>query len=107
MLFTTGQPDHPTGVTVAETIIDDDRYFLAKKKGAKILHNQKLAGAYVIGDAVYESSKGVWTHTDESTVESLLHEAGFVVGPEDRITDNVVKDIDDALTATEPVDILI
>jgi hypothetical protein len=107
LIFTTAQPDYNTGVTVAEPIVDDDRYFLAKKKGAEILHNQKLAGAYVIGDCVYQTAAGTWTITDESTAASLLVDPAFVVGPVDRITGGVLKGIDDAFAATEPVDILI
>ena len=107
VIFTTAQPDFNSCITVAEPIVDDDRYFLAKKKGAEILHNQKLAGAYVIGDCVYQTAAGTWTITDESTAASLLVDPAFVVGPCDRITSTAVKGIDDALSATEPVDILI
>ena len=106
LLFTTAQPDYNTGVTVAEPIVDDDRYFLAKKKGAEILHNQKLASTYKIGDAVYQTAAGTWTLTDESTGASLLADPAFIVGPADRVTSGVIKGIDDAFTATEPVDIL-
>lgn len=95
-------------ISVAEEIADDDRYFLAHKNGGKILHNQKLAGAYKLGDAVYESSTGTWTQADSDGVAgSKLVRLGFVCGPVDRITATVVKGIDDALTATEPADILV
>lgn len=107
LIFTTAQPDYNTGVTVAEPIVDNDRYFLAKKKGAEILHNQKLAGTYKIGDALYQTAAGTWTLTDESTAASLLCDPAFLVGPADRVTATVLKGIDDAFTATEPVDILI
>ncbi|KKN10007.1 hypothetical protein LCGC14_1040900 [marine sediment metagenome] len=105
--FATTQPDYPTGVTIAEEIVDNDLFFIAKKNGAEILHNQKLASAYDIGTAVYKTAAGIWTLTDESTAESLLHTTGFVIGPADRFTSGVLKGINDALTATEPVDILI
>lgn len=98
---------HLTGVTVAETIVDDDRYFLGKKKGGQILHNQKLAGTYKIADAVYCSATGTWTYAQSGTANSLLGEVGIVVGPADRVTATVLKDIDDAFTATEGVDILV
>lgn len=105
--FTTDQPDHPSGVIVAEDIADDDTYFLGRKKGATILHNQKLASTYSIGDAVYKSDAGTWTYADKDTAESLLHEVGIVCGPADRITSGVIKDLDDAFTATEGVDICV
>ncbi len=106
--FTTAQPDYNTGVTVAQFIPDDDRYFVAKKCGAEILHNQKAAASgYGIGDAVYQTAEGTWTITDESTAESLLRTPGFIVGPADRITAGVIKGINDTFTGTEPLDILI
>ncbi len=106
LIFSTAQPDYNTGVTVAEPIVNTDRYFLAKKKGAEILHNQKLASTYVIGDCVYQTAAGTWTITDESTAASLLVDPAFVIGPADRVTATVLKGIDDTFTATEPVDIL-
>ncbi|KKN42896.1 hypothetical protein LCGC14_0708700 [marine sediment metagenome] len=105
--YTTAQPDWQTGITVAELIPDDDRYFIAKKNGAEILHNQKLASTYGIGDAVYQTGAGTWSLCDESDAESLLHTPAFVVGPADRFTAGVLKDIDDAFTSTEGIDILI
>ncbi len=99
---------HDYDVEVAEDIADGDTYCLARKKAGKILHNQKLAGAYGIGDAVYKSAAGTWTQADSDTVaQSLLHTLGFVIGPADRITSSTVKGMDDAFTTTEPVDILI
>jgi hypothetical protein len=105
-IYTTAQPDW-AHMTVAEDIVDDDRYFLGRKKGASIRHNQKLAGAYGIGDAVYKTGGGTWTIADHDVAASLLGEVGIVCGPADRITATVIKDMDDALTATEPVDICI
>ena len=99
---------HDYGVSVAEEVADGDTYCLAHKDGGRVLHNQKLAGAYSIGDAVYQSSTGTWTLADSDTVaQSILMRVGFVVGPEDRVTSTAVKGIDDAFTATEPVDILV
>jgi hypothetical protein len=103
--FTTDQPDFPPNITVEEDIADGDTYFLGRKKGAKILHNQKLASTYSIGDALYKSAAGTWTYADKDTAQSLLMEVGILCGPADRITSGVIKDIDDAFTATEPVDI--
>jgi hypothetical protein len=104
--FVSGDPDW-LNVTLEEDVVDDDRYCLIRKKGAKILHNQKLAGAYGIGHAVYKTAAGTWTEADHDTAASLLTETGFVCGPADRITATVLKDMDDALTATEGVDICI
>jgi len=103
--FATGDPDWNAGVQAAEDIIDDDRYCLIKKIGAEILHNQKLAGGYQIGAAVYKTAAGTWSHVDHVVGASLLTEIGIVVGPADRVTATVLKAIDDALTATEPVNI--
>jgi len=105
--FTTDQPDWPTNIIVEEDIADGDTYFLARRVGAKILHNQKLAGAYQIGSGVYKTGAGTWTVADKDTAQSILMQPGIVIGPADRITSGVVKDIDDALSATEPVDILL
>ena len=104
-IFVTGDPDWNPGITIAEDVADDDRYCLIKKIGAEILHNQKIAGAYQIGAGVYKTAAGTWTHADHDVGASLLTEIGIVVGPADRVTDTVLKDIDDALTATEPVNI--
>ena len=101
-IFVTGDPDWNAGITVAEDIVNDDRYCLIKKIGAEILHNQKLAGAYKIGTAVYKTAAGTWTVADHDTADSLLTEIGIVLGPADRVTDSVLKDMDDAITATEP-----
>lgn len=103
--FVSGDPDWNSGMMVAEDIADDDRYCLVKKIGAEILHNQKLAGGYQIGAAVYKTAAGTWTHVDHAVAASLLTEIGIVVGPADRVTSAVLKAIDDALTATEPVNI--
>ena len=105
--WTTDHPDWQGGITLAEDVADDDVYCLIKKKGAEILHNQKLAGAYQIGTAVYKSAAGTWTVADKDTAASLLSDLGIVCGPADRITSGAVKDIDDALSATEPVDICV
>lgn len=107
-IFTTTSPDAPLShVTVAEDIVDDDTYFLGRKLGAEILHNQKLAGAYQIGTAVYKTGDGTWTVADKDTAASLLGKIGIVCGPADRITSSDVKDIDDAVTATEPAEICV
>lgn len=106
-IFVTADPDYMTNITIAEDIADQDRYFLGRKKGAMILHNQKLSGGYQVGAAVYKTGAGTWSHVDHAVGQSLLMEVGIVVGPSDRITATVIKDIDDALTATEPVDICI
>lgn len=105
--FVTADPDAPSNLTVAEDIVDDDRYFLGRKRGAKILHNQKLAGAYGIGHGVYKTGAGTWTELDHDAAASLIVESGIVCGPADRITGGDVKDIDDALSATEGVDICV
>ena len=108
LIFTTASPDAPGAhAEVAEPIVDNDRYCLIKIRGAEVLHNQKLAGTYKIGDAVYQTAAGTWTHADKDTAASLLMRHGTVVGPADRITATVLKGIDDAFTATEPVDIVI
>ena len=101
--FVTGDGDWNPGITIAEDCIQLDRYALIKKMGAEILHNQKLAGNYQIGAAVYKTAAGEWTHADHGVPASLLTEIGIVVGPVDRVTDTVLKDMDDALTTTEPV----
>ena len=102
-----GTADHfDYSISVAEPIVDDDRYFLAYRPSGRILHNQKLASTYKIGDALQQSGTGTWTYA-KSSVAGLLTRLGFLVGPADRITATVVKGIDDAFTATEPVDILI
>lgn len=103
-VFSTAQPDWCT-VTVAEDFADGDVYGLVKKKGAEILHNQKLATALSIGTCVYKTAAGTWTVADKDTAASLLGEVGIICGPEDRVTGGVLKGIDDAFTATEPVDI--
>lgn len=104
-----GTADHfDYSISVAEEIADDDRYFLAHREGGgKILHNQKLASTYKIGDALYCTATGTWTYAKSATGASLLCRLGFLIGPTDRMTANVVKGIDDAFTATEPVDILV
>lgn len=104
-IFGTASPDWIPGISVAEDFADGDVYGLVKKKGAEILHNQKLAGAYSIGTCVYKTAAGTWTVADKDTAASLLGEVGIVCGPADRVTGGVLKDIDDAFTATEPVDI--
>lgn len=104
-VFVTVDPDWNGGITVAEDIVDDDRYCLVKKVGAEILHNQKLVGAYQIGAAVYKTAAGTWSHVDHGVAASLLTEIGIVVGPADRVTATVLKGIDDALSATEPTNI--
>lgn len=103
--FTSGQPDYNPNIIVIEDIVDNDLYFLGRKHGAKILHNQKLAGAYGIGDAVYKTGAGTWTHADKDTAGSLLMEIGIVCGPAQRVTAGVMKTMDDTFLATEPVDI--
>lgn len=101
-----GTADHVDySVSVAEPIVDDDRYFLAYRMAGRILHNQKLASTYKIGDCLYQTAAGTWTIVKSST--SLLERLAFLIGPTDRITSAVVKGIDDAFTATEGVDILI
>lgn len=101
-----GVADHVDySISVAEPIVDDDRYFLAYRMAGRILHNQKLASTYKIGDCLYQTAAGTWTIVKSST--SLLERLAFLVGPADRITSTVVKKIDDAFTATEPADILI
>lgn len=108
IIYATGVADFIGGfVTVAEEVADDDRYFLASRAGCKILHNQKLAGAYVLADGVVQTSTGTWTLFDKDTAGHMLMKPGIVCGPVDRVTATVIKGIDDALTATEPVDILI
>ena len=97
---------HDYGLSVAEELANEDRYFLCHKDGGKILHNQKLASTYKIGDALYQSATGTWTYAKSSVVGKLFR-LGFLVGPVDRITGTVLKGIDDTFTATEPVDILI
>lgn len=103
-----GTADHTDySVSVAEELADLDRYFLAYRQAGRILHNQKLAAGYKIGDAVYESATGTWSYAKSSTGACKLMRLAFLVGPTDRITATLAKGIDDAFTATEPVDILI
>ena len=104
-LFTTGQPDWQPGMSYAEDTMTGDLYIIAKKKGAEILHNQKLATGLSIGDPVYKSAAGTWTLVAVATAACLLTEVGIVCGPADRVTGAVLKGITDAFTATEPVDI--
>ena len=106
-IFVTADPDWIAGLTLAEDYVDDDVYCLVKKKGAKILHNQKLASTYGIGDIVYKTAAGVWDHADHGVAASLLVEIGIVCGPGDRITSTVIKTMNDAFTATEGVDICV
>ena len=101
-IFVTGDPDWNPDITIAVDVVNDDRYCLIKKKGAEILHNQKLAGAYQIGAQVYKTASGTWSHVDHAVAASLLTEVGTVLGPADRVTNEVLKDMDDALSATEP-----
>ena len=103
--FVTIDPDWNSMTTVAEDIADNDRYCLVKKVGAEILHNQKLAAGYQIGAAVYKTAAGTWSHVDHAVAACLLSEIGIVVGPADRVTATALKGIDDALSATEPVNI--
>ena len=106
-LFTTAQPDWQPGMSYGEDTMTGDIFIIAKKKGAEILHNQKLASTYSIGDPVYKTAAGTWTHVqgDGGAAASLLGEVGIVCGPADRVTSGVLKSIVDAFTATEPVDI--
>ena len=104
-IFSTGQPDWNPGISLAEDMVNGDVFAIVKKKGAEILHNQKLAGAYSIGTCVYKTAAGTWTVADKDTAASLLSEVGIVCGPADRVTGGVLKGIDDAFAATEPVDI--
>lgn len=106
-IFVTADPDWQAGITIEEDVVDDDVYCLVRKRGAKILHNQVLASTYGIGDIVYKTAAGTWTHADHATAGSLVVELGIVCGPADRITAGAVKTMDDAFTATEPVDICI
>ena len=106
-LYTTAQPDWEHGISLAEDAVNTDVYALVKKKGAEILHNQVLVGAYSIGDPVYKTAAGTWTIAAGNVATSLLHECGIVCGPADRITSTVLKDMDDAFTTTEPVDICV
>jgi hypothetical protein len=62
----------------------------------------KLAGTYVPGDVVYESSAGVWTQV--TTSAGNLNRVG-VVGFNPRSPSGVRKDIDDAYTTSEDVPI--
>ena len=104
-IFVTNDPDWNSMVTIAEDVVDDDRYCLVKKIGAEILHNQKLAGNYQIGAAVYKTAAGTWTAVDHAVGACLLSEIGIVIGPADRVTGGALKGIDDALSTTEPVNI--
>ena len=106
-MFTSAQPDWQPSMSYAEETMTGDIFIIAKKKGAEILHNQKLASTYSIGDPVYKTAAGTWTivQGDGGAAASLLTEVGIVCGPADRVTDSVLKCITDAFTATEPVDI--
>lgn len=104
-IFVTADPDWNAMITIAEDVVNTERYALVKKMGAEILHNQKLAGSYQIGASVYKTAAGTWTHTDHAVGASLLTEVGIVCGPADRVTSAVLKGIDDALSATEPTNI--
>lgn len=105
--FASADPDFQSGITLAEDAVNLDVYALIKKKGAKILHNQVLASTYGIGDAVYKSAAGTWTHVDHGVAGTLIVDIGIVCGPADRITAGAIKTINDTFTATEPVDICI
>ena len=105
--YATGVADFIGGFCVlSEPKVDNDTYGLVRKFGAEILHNQKLAGAYKNGDGVVQTAAGTWTLFDKDTTAHMLMRPGIVVGPVDRVTAGVLKGINDALTATEPVDIL-
>ena len=106
-LYTTAQPDWVHDISLAEDAVNLDVYALIKKKGAEILHNQKLAGAYSIGDPVYKTAAGTWTIAAGNVATSLLHELGIVCGPADRVTATVVSNMDTVFTTTEPVDICV
>ena len=106
-IFVTADPDWIAGLSLAETVVDDDVFCLVKKKGAKILHNQKLSAAASIGSIVYHTAAGTWALADHGVAASLLVEIGIVCGPADRITATVIKNINDAFITTEPVDICI
>lgn len=101
--FVTADGDWNSGITIAEDCLQTDRYALIKKIGAEILHNQLLSGNYQIGAAVYKTAAGTWDHVDHAVGASLLTEIGIVCGPADRVTGAALKDIDDALSTTEPV----
>lgn len=101
-----GKDFHEYGLSVAEKIIEDDVFFLCHKDGGRVKHNQKLAAGYKIGDALVQTGTGVWTIADDDTVGHELYRLGFLVGPADRVTSEVLKGIDDAFSATEPADIL-
>jgi len=101
-IFVTADGDWNAGITIAEDVVNTERYALIKKVGAEILHNQKLAAAYQIGASVYKTAAGTWSHVDHAVGASLLTEVGIVLGPADRVTDSVLKNMDDAITATEP-----
>ena len=102
-----GKDFHEYGLSVAEKIVELDLFFLCHKDGGRVKHNQKLAGAYKIGDALVQTATGTWTIADDDTVGHELYRLGFLVGPADRITGIDTKGIDDAFSATEPADILI
>ena len=105
--YATGVADFINGMlTLVEPKVDDDTYCLARKYGAEVLHNQKLAGAYGIGKGVYQTAAGTWTLLDKDTAAAMLMRPGIVGGPSDRITSSVLKGIDDAMSATEGVDII-
>jgi len=103
--FTTDQPDYMPNIVVVEDIVESDLYFLGRKHGAKILHNQLLAGTYTIGTGVYKTAAGTWTIADKDTPASLLVEVGIVCGPGQRVTGGVMKTMDDTFSVTEGVDI--
>lgn len=104
-----GTADHVEyGFSVAEAVVTGDLFALLRKVGAKILHNQKLVGAYSIGDAVINiTGSGAWTQAKSATANHKDYKIGIVCGPADRYEGAVLRDINDALTATEGVDICI
>ncbi|KKL73407.1 hypothetical protein LCGC14_2075210 [marine sediment metagenome] len=106
-IFVTADPDWIAGLELAETVVDDDVFCLVRKKGAKILHNQKLSAAASIGSVVYKTTAGVWALADHGVAVSLLGAIGIVCGPADRITATVIKNINDAFSTTEPVDVCV
>jgi len=96
------------GFSVAEAVASGDVFALLRKVGAKILHNQKLVGAYSIGDAVIGiAGGGAWTQAKSATAQHKDYKIGIVCGPADRYEGAVLRGIEDAFTATEPVDICI
>ena len=68
-------------------------------EGTPIYKKGMLAGAYGVGQAVYESSAGVWTVVDADTAATLNYRPG-IVGYKERILSTMAASTIDTAYAT-------